>query len=158
MGDNTKNGRFLIQKHGSGVGSGIKLTGRNQKSFAFRLKSRREELKITQKELANFVGVTKNAYQTWEVLTNPSTKYIAKLAEKLKCSTDYLLTDKESVSEEEKQIDKPESLYNKVEHKVMYIAAPDIEYKASADVFGGIVKNSIKIEVDLDGNILKIIE
>lgn len=121
MGDNTKNGRFLIQKHGSGVGSGIKLTGRNQKSFAFRLKSRREELKITQKELANFVGVTKNAYQTWEVSTNPSAKYIAKLAEKLKCSTDYLLTDKEpepGPPGEEKQLDKPESLYNKVESKI----------------------------------------
>ena len=136
MGNNTENNRFLTEKNGSGVGSGLRSPSRNQKSFAFRLKSRRDELKITQKELADFVGATKNAYQTWEISTNPSAKYIARLAEKLKCSTDYLLMEKgpePELPEVEKQIDKPQPLYNKVDSDMgMQVKMPEVAYGAAS--------------------------
>ncbi len=128
MGNNTINNHFLTQNNGSGLGSGQEFLSRNQNTFAFRLKSRREKLKITQLNLANFVGVTKNAYQTWELSTNPSSKYISKLAEKLKCSTDWLLIgDVPEPPDVKKQIDKPGPLYNKVEPFDMRVAAPGVD-------------------------------
>ena len=151
MGNNTENNRFLTEKNGSGVGSGLEISSRNQKSFAFRLKSRRDELKITQKELADFVGVTKNAYQTWEISTNPSAKYIAGLAEKLKCSTDYLLMEKgpePELPEVEKQIDKPEPLYNKVE--APGVGDRMVEYNAGMNLKDKLIHSLEKIVAHLE--------
>jgi transcriptional regulator with XRE-family HTH domain len=138
MGNNTIINDFITQKSGSGPGSGQELSSRNQNTFAFRLKSRRVKLKITQNLLAEFVGVTKNAYQTWELSTNPNAKYIPRLAEKLKCSTDWLLIGEGPEPESpggEKQTDKPEPLYNKVEID-RKLTVPRVEYNDGLDDFG----------------------
>jgi len=60
-------------------------------SFGKRLKEARKKLKLTQKELAEKIGVTRPAVTQWENdLYEPDNKTIALLAKILNVSTDYL--------------------------------------------------------------------
>lgn len=88
------------------------------------------------------VGVSTTTIQNWEAGTWPSGKYIVTLAKVLKCSLDYLLTDKEQVLDAEKQIDKPEPLYNKVE--------PEVEYNAGMNLKDKLIYSQEKIIIHLE--------
>lgn len=124
---NKENNQITSETPGSGTGSGKVPVSRNQNLFSVRLKNRREKLKIIQKDLADFVGVTKNTYQTWEAKTSPSAKYIPRLAEKLSCSTDWLL---KGVGEELEVPGEEGEVYNK---DADHVATPEPEY----DLHGG---------------------
>jgi phage repressor protein C with HTH and peptisase S24 domain len=57
-----------------------------------RIKSRRKELKLTQLEVAEFVGVSKTAISLWESGTNdPNGKNLDSLCIALKCDQSWLL-------------------------------------------------------------------
>ena len=60
--------------------------------IADRIKSLREEHKLTQAELAKKLGITRSGVNAWEMgISVPSTQYIVELANLFKVSTDYLL-------------------------------------------------------------------
>lgn len=132
MEDIKKNSVVPALKSGSGVGSGLEASGRNQYWFGKLVKKRREALKISQEKLGKMVGVSTTTIQNWEAGTWPNGKYIVTLGKVLKCSLDYLLTNKEpepGPPGKEKQIDKPEPLYNKVESDMgMQVKMPDMAY------------------------------
>lgn len=136
--NNKENNVVTTVKTGSGLSSGQDALVRNQKAVAFRLKSRRSTLGITQKELACFVGVTKNAYQTWEASTSLNAKYLPKLTEKLKCSLDWLLMGRGPEPEphggENQANQTVPALYNKEEPTAsMRVAVPEVQYSAIKD-------------------------
>lgn len=57
-----------------------------------RIKELRTERKISQKKLAEAIGVDKRAIIFWEQGVNePKASYIKKLAEYFGCTSDYLL-------------------------------------------------------------------
>lgn len=59
--------------------------------FADRIKTARENLSLTQKELGNKVSVSRASVNAWEMgISIPSTDKIAELANILNVSTDYL--------------------------------------------------------------------
>lgn len=59
-----------------------------------RIKSRREDLKLTQAELANKVGVTPSSITNYESDTShPKEAILYKLFESLKCDANYLFQD-----------------------------------------------------------------
>lgn len=60
--------------------------------FFFRLKIRREKLGLSQKDLAERIGVSTNTIQSWERDTFPKGDALILLSEQLKCSIDWLLT------------------------------------------------------------------
>ena len=65
--------------------------------FPERLKTLRSEAKLTQKEIADKLNISQQAYANWEKgKTLPANKNLTKLSEMLNTSTDYLLgkTDK----------------------------------------------------------------
>lgn len=67
---------------------------RKQVDMAYRpsrIRARRAELGMTQGELAKRVGSTQKQVSLWEGGTKPSYPMLAKLAEVLECSADYLL-------------------------------------------------------------------
>lgn len=128
MEDNKENSVISTLKTGSGVGSGIKLTPRNQ-FCAKNLIKRRNEMGYSQQKISNLTGIGLKTIQNYESGSYPKGDYAIALAEILKCSLDWLLIDKGPEPEppgEEKQIDKPEPLYNKVEPKIMHVAAPEV--------------------------------
>ena len=55
------------------------------------LRRYRREFHKTQKDLADVLGVTPQAYQVYEVKVKPSAEVIVKLATELNISADYLL-------------------------------------------------------------------
>lgn len=55
------------------------------------LKRFRKEKKITQKEIAEHLGITQQTYQYYESKGGLSAESIKKIADKYKVSTDYLL-------------------------------------------------------------------
>ncbi len=60
--------------------------------IADRIKSLREEKKMTQTDLAKLLGITRSSVNAWEMgISVPSTQYVIELAEFFKISTDYLL-------------------------------------------------------------------
>lgn len=60
--------------------------------IAERIKSLREQKKITQTELAKQLGITRSSVNAWELgISIPSTQYIVELAGIFRVSTDYLL-------------------------------------------------------------------
>lgn len=61
-------------------------------SFADKIKLIREQLGITQAQLARDLGLTRSSVNSWEMgLSVPSTPYIIELAKLFNVSTDYLL-------------------------------------------------------------------
>lgn len=60
--------------------------------IADKIKLLREKAGITQAELARRLGVTRSGMNAWEMgISEPSTKYVTKLATLFKVSTDFLL-------------------------------------------------------------------
>lgn len=60
--------------------------------LAERLKALREAKKLTQKELGDIIGVTRNSVLSYELgAALPSTRHLTELAHLFHCSTDYLL-------------------------------------------------------------------
>ena len=55
------------------------------------LKRFRQNFKLKQKDVAEVLGVTPQAYQVYESKVTPSAKVIKKIAEHYKVSADYLL-------------------------------------------------------------------
>lgn len=55
------------------------------------LKRFRKEKKITQKEIADHLGITQQTYQYYESKGGLSAEFIKKIADTYKVSTDYLL-------------------------------------------------------------------
>ncbi len=60
-----------------------------------RLKSLREQRKLTQSEVAKIIGVKRSTYTRWEVGTSDPKNYLDKLADFYKVSMDYLDSGKE---------------------------------------------------------------
>lgn len=59
--------------------------------FSERLKTLRKEKKLTQKELAEQIGIKQNSYSDWETGKNePSLENLIKLADLLEVSIDWL--------------------------------------------------------------------
>ncbi|GAU08109.1 helix-turn-helix domain-containing protein [Desulfoplanes formicivorans] len=82
----------------SHLGSHLTQGTANQNSFAFRLRKARESIGITQKELAKKIGVVPNSVQNYEGGTFPKGDVVAKIAEALNVSTDWLLSGKEELA------------------------------------------------------------
>lgn len=60
--------------------------------FTERLKELRTEKRLTQRELANFLGLSANCVCEWEKgRSEPSIESLKRLAACLECTTDYLL-------------------------------------------------------------------
>ena len=60
--------------------------------LAEKIKTIREQLGMTQAELARKLGLTRSSINGWEMgLSVPSTQYIVELAKLFRVSTDYLL-------------------------------------------------------------------
>lgn len=64
-----------------------------------RIKTLRENAKMTQAELARKLGITRSSVNAWEMgISVPSTQYLVELAELFQVSTDYLLGIKRTAS------------------------------------------------------------
>lgn len=63
-------------------------------SIGSRIKQRREELGLTQPELANLVGISKGSIGNYESnVSSPNEKILFKLFEVLKCDANFLYQD-----------------------------------------------------------------
>lgn len=59
---------------------------------ADKIKHLREQMGITQSDLAKKLGITRSSVNAWELgISVPSTQYVVELAGIFKVSTDYLL-------------------------------------------------------------------
>lgn len=83
-------------------------------TFGERLRALREERRISQTELAAYIGVTPSAISQYEVLKTryPPMKILRRLAEYFDCSIDYLVgrTDHRRGTIEELQADWPDGV------------------------------------------------
>ena len=69
-------------------------TGGDQVSIGERIKERREELGITQIQLAELIGVTKGAIGNYETDANsPKASIMYKVFEALQCDANYIFQD-----------------------------------------------------------------
>ena len=60
--------------------------------LADKIKNLREDIGLTQSELAKKLGITRSSVNAWEMgISTPSTQYIVELSTIFKVSTDYLL-------------------------------------------------------------------
>lgn len=60
--------------------------------IADKIKALREQLRMSQSELARKIGITRSSVNAWEQgISVPSTPYIVQLSEIFMVSTDYLL-------------------------------------------------------------------
>ncbi|MCL2562842.1 MAG: helix-turn-helix domain-containing protein [Oscillospiraceae bacterium] len=59
--------------------------------FSDRVKELRKERKMTQRQMANVLGITERSYQRYEAENNPNNETLIKLADYFDVSTDYLL-------------------------------------------------------------------
>ena len=85
-------------------------------SFGSRLKERREQLGITQVQLADMLGVTKGAIGNYETdLNSPKATILYKVFEVLQCDANYLFQDEmnELSTEKEKSLIEYEPLIKK---------------------------------------------
>jgi len=60
-------------------------------SFSDRVKTLRKEKKMTQRQMAEALGITERSYQRYEAENNPNNETLIKLADFFDVSTDYLL-------------------------------------------------------------------
>jgi transcriptional regulator with XRE-family HTH domain len=92
MRNNSKKLLVPASKDGSGVDSGVEDVRRNRPDWALRIKKKREEVGLTQEELAKKVDVSKTAIQNWETGKNrPAGNNLKALAVVLDCTTDWML-------------------------------------------------------------------
>lgn len=85
-------------------------------SFGTRLKARREQLGITQPQLAEMLGVSKGAIGNYETDANsPKATILFKVFDVLKCDANYLFQDemKELTAEDSATPDEMENLVKK---------------------------------------------
>lgn len=61
-------------------------------SLAERLKSRRTQRGLSQKEFSSRLGISQSQYNRYENGADPSTELLAKMAVELQCTSDYLLS------------------------------------------------------------------
>ena len=132
MENNKENNAVPTLKAGSGKSSDLAVEVGTNIALRKTIKKRRKELDITQVELGKMVGVSETTIQNWEAGTWPKGKYIVTLAEALKCSTDYLLTNK-GETEIKKQV---APLYNKEDDLIDRGAEQVAEYGGGVDDFG----------------------
>ena len=67
------------------------------KMIADKIKLLREQMGITQAELARRLGVTRSGVNAWEMgITVPSTQYVVELSNLFNVSTDFLLDMKKT--------------------------------------------------------------
>jgi len=59
--------------------------------FSERVKVLRKERKMTQRQMADALGITERSYQRYEAESNPNNETLIKLADYFDVSTDYLL-------------------------------------------------------------------
>jgi transcriptional regulator with XRE-family HTH domain len=79
----------------------IKLKGEIKMKIGEKIAKARIDINLTQDQLAELLEVTRQTISKWESdLTFPETAKIARLAEVLKVSCDYLLRDDKSVTNE----------------------------------------------------------
>ena len=150
MENNKENSVVPASKSGSGFGSGLEASSRNQ-IFAKKLKERRELFGLTQVELAEKIGSNKGTIQNYESGSLPKGDYAIALANILECSLDWLLMDKGPEPEspgKEKQIDKPEPLYNKVE--VPGVSDEVVRYSAGMDLKDKLIRSQEKLIRELE--------
>ncbi|MGQ5486730.1 S24 family peptidase [Photobacterium damselae] len=69
------------------------------KEISSRIKAQRKELKLSQKKLANLVGVTTSAISQWErEETTPKGENLLNLASALSCSAEWLVGKKQQIT------------------------------------------------------------
>jgi len=59
--------------------------------FSKRVKELRKARKMTQRQMADALGITERSYQRYEAESNPNNETLIKLADYFDVSTDYLL-------------------------------------------------------------------
>ena len=59
--------------------------------FSTRIKALRKEKSMTQRQMADALGVTERSYQRYEAEYSPNNEILVKLADFFDVSTDYLL-------------------------------------------------------------------
>lgn len=70
-------------------------------SFSQRLKERREQVGLTQIELANMLGITKGAIGNYETgFSSPKADILYKLFDALDCDANYLFQDEMNIKKE----------------------------------------------------------
>lgn len=68
----------------------------NTDTVGSRIRSRRREMKLTQKDIARYIGISPSAVTQWEQdTTEPSGQSLVHLADILECSPDWIMTGKE---------------------------------------------------------------
>ena len=90
--------------------------------FPERLKTLRSEAKLTQKEIADKLNISQQAYANWEKgKTLPANKNLTKLSEMLNTSTDYLLgkTDQVKKSTVDEDLEKSLESFHAFSGKTM---------------------------------------
>ncbi|MCL2569491.1 MAG: helix-turn-helix domain-containing protein [Oscillospiraceae bacterium] len=60
-------------------------------SFSDRVKELRKTRNMTQRQMADALGITERSYQRYEAENNPNNETLIKLADFFEVSTDYLL-------------------------------------------------------------------
>jgi transcriptional regulator with XRE-family HTH domain len=78
------------KNNGSRFGSRFRSGSENQ-TFADRLKKRRNDFDLTQKKLAEILGIDEGTIQNYEKDKLPKGDYLILLAKELKCTTGWLL-------------------------------------------------------------------
>ena len=157
MEDNKENTTVPASQSGSGVGSGQRPLSRNQ-IFAKNMVLRRKELHYSQQKLSDLSGIKLRTIQNYEKGYRPKGDNIIALSEVLKCSLDWLLMNKGSEPDPpggEKQIDKPEPLYNKVE--IPGVSDGVVKYSAGVDLKDKLIRSQEKLisHLEKENNDLK---
>ena len=79
------------QKNDPTLGSGLHNSQSDQESFSSRLKQRRKALDLSQKQLAQAVGLSTKTIQKYEYGDTPKGPNLISLSRSLNCSIDWLL-------------------------------------------------------------------
>ena len=150
MSNNKNNDAVPAKENGSGFGSD--LTPKvGTTLFSKKLKKRRELFGLTQAELAEKIGSDKSTIQNYEAGSLPKGDYAIALAKVLDCSLDWLLMDMGPEPEPpgtEKQIDKTELLYNKVE--APGVGDRMVEYNAGMNLKDKLIRSQEKLIIHLE--------
>ena len=105
-----------------------------------RIKNKREELRISQTDLANAIGVSKQTLYKYEndIVTNIPSDVIERLSSRLDCSPGYIMgwEDSEELKNfDSKEIEKAAELYEKYLHAIPEIrSAIDSLLKPKSDL------------------------
>ncbi|MCK4528638.1 helix-turn-helix domain-containing protein [candidate division WOR-3 bacterium] len=139
-----------VLKSGSGKSSDLALEV-GTAIFAKNLVSRRNSLQYTQQKLSDLSGVKLRTIQNYEKGSRPKGDNTIALAKVLDCSLDWLLMDMGPEPEPpgtEKQIDKTEPLYNKVE--APGVGDRMVEYNAGMNLKDKLIRSQEKLITHLE--------